>query len=64
MVTEPHNPLDNPVFFREFVKLLNNSPNPEYDVWIIRDLCDKFAIQPETVMARLHAFLLSSSRVQ
>jgi hypothetical protein len=64
VVTEPHNPLDNPIFFREFLKLLNAGFEPTHDVTLIQDLCRTFNIEAETVVARLHTYYNTSSRTQ
>jgi hypothetical protein len=60
------NPLNNPIFFREFVKTLNLGFDPLHDVTLIQDLCDKFNVTPENVMARLslYGYYNTSSRTQ
>ena len=43
------NPLDRPVFFREFLKMLNVGLDPTYDVDLIQDLCRSFNIEESSV---------------
>jgi hypothetical protein len=62
-VATNHNPLDNPIFFREFLKLLNNGLDPIHDVDLINDLCRSFNIEESTVMARLHVYYTTSAAI-
>jgi len=48
------NPLDDPIFWREFLKRLSFY-NPDYDAELIADFCRTFKVAPEKVAARLHA---------
>ena len=48
------NPLDNPIFLREFLKRLTFYDG-EYDAELIADFCRTFKVTPENVSARLHA---------
>lgn len=48
------NPLDNPVFWREFLKRLSFY-NPEYDAELIKDFCQTFNVDPHDVAGRLRA---------
>jgi hypothetical protein len=54
-VAKPHDPLDNPIFFREFLKCLTHW-DAEYDAGVIKSLCDTFNIEARTVMARLKTY--------
>jgi hypothetical protein len=48
------NPLDNPIFFREFLKRMSFF-DPEHDVALIKDFCETFDVDPHNVTARLRA---------
>ena len=48
------NPLDDPTFWREFLKRLTFY-NPEYDAELVADFCRTFKVAPETVAARLRS---------
>jgi hypothetical protein len=57
------NPLDRPVFFREFLKMLNVGLDPTYDVDLIQDLCRSFNIEESSVLARLTIYYNTSPSV-
>ena len=48
------NPLDNPVFWREFLKRLSFF-DPIHDTALIEDFCVTFKVDPKNVTARLRA---------
>jgi hypothetical protein len=48
------NPLDNPIFWREFLKRLSFY-DPEHDGELIKDFCNTFKVDPHDVAARLRA---------
>jgi hypothetical protein len=52
--TVARNPLDNPIFWREFLKRLTFFDR-EHDVELIKDFCRTFKVAPENVAARLQA---------
>jgi hypothetical protein len=48
------NPLDDPIFWREFLKRLSFY-DPAYDAEVVKSFCDTFNIPVENVAARLRA---------
>ena len=50
------NPLDNRIFWREFLKRLSFL-DPERDAELVADFCKTFNVSPENVHARLHAIM-------
>jgi hypothetical protein len=52
--TVARNPLDDPVFWREFLKCLSFY-DPDHDAEVVADFCKTFRVKPENVAARLRA---------
>jgi hypothetical protein len=52
--TVARNPLDDPTFWREFLKRLSFW-DPEHDAELIKDFCKTFDVDPAIVRARLRA---------
>jgi hypothetical protein len=48
--------LDNPIFWHEFLKRLSFC-DIEYDVEIIRSLCEAIRISPQRVLAKMKAHM-------
>jgi hypothetical protein len=55
-MTSPRYTIDDPIFWREFLKRLSLT-DPEYDARLIASLCEATQNTPEYVVAKMKTFM-------